>query len=138
MLEAQIVAGFVKDRAIPRLVEERLRHRVGRAAVAHRVDEVRPSSLRVERDVGRNQNTGSKFFTRARIEERLGVGAETSAVFGDPAQDIVANVVGIPIGVVRLFANLDRVADADLQERVVPLQNGVANRRPVLFRNRVA
>ena len=50
---------------------------------------------------------------------------------------VVANVARLPRRIIRLLPHFDRVVEARLLERLVPLQNAVANRLAILERNRL-
>ncbi len=82
----------------------------------------------------------------ARVEELAGPGivdplrlsAETRICLGHPTHDVVTDVVRIPVRVVGLVPDHDRVADADLLERLVPAEQRAPDGRPVLLGDRVA
>ena len=76
VLHAEVVSGFVHDRRQPRVGHELRGHRIGRAPMAGRVDDVGPVGQRKARNVGRDQDAGAKLLAGARIVERLRVRPE--------------------------------------------------------------
>ena len=76
-------------------------------------------------------------FTGARIGEARPVPAEGRDRRGCPAEDVVANVARVPLRIVRLHLNLDRVLEAGGFEALVPGEGAFLDDVAVLDRGRV-
>ena len=73
----------------------------------------------------------------ARIGERRSVAGKRRVWRGGPAQHVVTNVAGIPIGIVRLHPHFKRIAKTGFLERLVPGEHAFGNRLAELHRCRV-
>ena len=83
----------------------------------------------VEDDVGVENLPGVRIHAAGPIAK--------PALRGDPAERVVVDVFRIPVGVVGLLADLDRVDEAGLLEGLVPFQDAVADRLAILERDRL-
>lgn len=99
----------------------RRRRRIGR-------DHVLIFELRIAHEIAVDQHAAAKYLARPRVPLDLRFEKTAAVGFGQPADRVVPNVVGVPGGVGRLILHFDGILDADALERTVPCQDSIANR----------